>query len=139
MLFMFYSFIRFFRSVLWYIMWLDQESVFAEIDMEKLVFITLRENPALKDTAAEWFHSKWSVPKEAYLECMESYLKNETEYGWYLCLDGNKIVGGFFVWSRETENRKCPGCISIDRSELAAESCMQPDSQMVLALARDEC
>ena len=53
--------------------------------MEEFVFITLRDNPTLKGTAAEWFHSKWGVPKEAYLECMESYLKNETEYGWYLC------------------------------------------------------
>ena len=40
----------------------------------------MREKPTLKDTAAEWFHSKWGVPKEAYLECMDSYLKNETEY-----------------------------------------------------------
>ena len=50
--------------------------------MEELTFIALREKPKLKDTAAEWFHSKWGVPKEAYLECMESYLNNETEYGW---------------------------------------------------------
>jgi len=48
--------------------------------MKKLVYITLKDNPVLKDTAAEWFHSKWGIPKEAYLECMESYLKNETEY-----------------------------------------------------------
>ena len=40
--------------------------------MEELAFIALREKPKLKDTAAEWFHSKWGVPKEAYLECMES-------------------------------------------------------------------
>ena len=43
--------------------------------MEGLSFITLRDKPALKEAAAEWFHSKWSVPKEAYLECMDSYLK----------------------------------------------------------------
>ena len=24
----------------------------------------MREKPTLKDTAAEWFHSKWGVPKE---------------------------------------------------------------------------
>ena len=132
--------------------------------MEELTFIALREKPKLKDTAAEWFHSKWGVPKEAYLECMESYLNNETEYGWYLCMDGNRIVGGlgvikndfhdrkdlcpnvcavyteeeyrckgitwlqiipafmkdmagsFFVWYRETENRRWRECISIDKS-----------------------
>ena len=49
-------------------------------------FISLRERPEITDAAAEWFHSKWGVPKEAYLECMVSYLSDETEYGWYLCL-----------------------------------------------------
>jgi len=47
-------------------------------------YITLREKPEWKDTAAQWFHSKWGVPREAYLECMEAYLHGETEYGWYL-------------------------------------------------------
>jgi len=42
-----------------------------QADMEGLEFITLREKPTLKDAAAEWFHSKWGIPKEAYLECME--------------------------------------------------------------------
>ena len=62
--------------------------------MKELAYITLRDKPQLKEAAAEWFHSKWGVPAEAYLERMESYLNNETEYGWYLCLDGNRIAGG---------------------------------------------
>ncbi len=62
--------------------------------MTDFTFITLRDDPALKERAAEWFHSKWGVPKETYLECMESYLINETEYGWYLCMDRNRIVVG---------------------------------------------
>ncbi|MBQ9815122.1 MAG: GNAT family N-acetyltransferase [Lachnospiraceae bacterium] len=74
--------------------------------MEGLEFITLREKPTLKDAAAEWFHSKWSVPKDAYLECMERYLKNETEYGWYLCMDGTKIVGGMGVIENDFHDRK---------------------------------
>ena len=56
--------------------------------MKELTYITLREQPALMDTAAQWFNSKWGVPKEAYLECMQAYLSGETELGWYLCLDG---------------------------------------------------
>ena len=63
--------------------------------MEKYAYITLRERPELKNAAADWFHQKWGVPMEAYLECMEAYLSQKTEYGWYLCLDGDKIVGGF--------------------------------------------
>ena len=49
-------------------------------------YMTLREEPSLMHKAAEWFHEKWGVPKEAYLECMQAYLARETEYGWYLCL-----------------------------------------------------
>ncbi|MBQ6545172.1 MAG: GNAT family N-acetyltransferase [Lachnospiraceae bacterium] len=74
--------------------------------MEEFTFITLREAPALKETAAAWFHSKWGVPEEAYLECMESYLQKETEYGWYLCLHGNKIVGGMGVIENDFHDRK---------------------------------
>lgn len=31
-------------------------------------YISLREKPELKTAAADWFHSKWGVPTEAYLE-----------------------------------------------------------------------
>ena len=58
--------------------------------MKNYQYITLREKPELMDTAASWFNSKWGVPKEAYLECMQAYLSNETELGWYLCLDAIK-------------------------------------------------
>lgn len=69
-------------------------------------YITLREKSELKDVAAEWFHSKWGVPKEAYLECMDSYLEGETEYGWYLCLDNDQIVGGMGVIENDFHDRK---------------------------------
>ena len=71
-----------------------------------LTYLTLRDAPALKETAAEWFHSKWGVPKEAYLECMESYLNHETEYGWYLCRDGDKSAGGLGVIENDFHDRK---------------------------------
>ena len=79
---------------------------FVETDMEKFSFITLRDNPSLKEVAAEWFHSKWGVPKEAYLECMEDYLNNTTEYGWYLCIDGDKIISGVGVIENDFHDRK---------------------------------
>ena len=74
--------------------------------MSEYKFITLRENPQLKDVAASWFNSKWGVPKEAYLECMDSYLSGETEYGWYLCLCGDEIVGGLGVIENDFHDRK---------------------------------
>ena len=74
--------------------------------MKQYQYITLRERPAIKDSAAEWFHSKWGVPTEAYLECMEDYLDGKTEYGWYLCLDGENIVGGLGVIENDFHERK---------------------------------
>ena len=74
--------------------------------MENYTYIKLRERPKLKQAAAEWFHSKWNVPTEAYLDCMDAYLSGETEYGWYLCLDGDKIVGGMGVIENDFHDRK---------------------------------
>ena len=62
--------------------------------------------PALKEYAADWFHSKWGVPKEAYLDCMDAYLRGKTELGWYLCLEGDRIVGGMGVIENDFHNRK---------------------------------
>ena len=74
--------------------------------MNNYQYITLREKPEIKELAAEWFHSKWGVPKEAYLECMDSYLNNETEYGWYLCFDNEKIIGGMGVIENDFHDRR---------------------------------
>ena len=61
--------------------------------MTEYKYITLREEPERKDMAAAWFHDKWGVPREAYIECMDKYLKCVTEYGWYLCMDGDSGPG----------------------------------------------
>ena len=68
-------------------------------------YITLREQPELRIPAANWFHSKWGVPVQAYLDCMAAYLNQETELGWYLCLDGNTIVGGMGVIENDFHDR----------------------------------
>lgn len=69
-------------------------------------FITLKERPELAETAAAWFHQKWGVPKEAYLDCIRAYLSGETEYGWYLCMDGDRIIGGMGVIENDFHDRK---------------------------------
>ena len=74
--------------------------------MENCKYIALRDRPELKDAAAEWFHSKWGVPTEAYLECMDAYLDGENDYGWYLCLDGDRIVAGLGVIENDFHDRK---------------------------------
>ncbi len=74
--------------------------------MNEYQYITLRQQPEMKNRAAAWFHEKWGVPTEAYLACMEAYLRNETEYGWYLCLDDDIIAGGLGVIENDFHDRK---------------------------------
>ena len=69
-------------------------------------YVALRERPELMGPAAEWFQSKWGVPREAYLECMQAYLSAETELGWYLCLCDGAIVGGLGVIENDFHDRK---------------------------------
>ena len=73
---------------------------------QRLRYLTLRDCPGRMEEAAQWFHEKWGVPKEAYLECMTAYLGRETEYGWYLCLSGERIVGGLGVIENDFHDRK---------------------------------
>ena len=63
--------------------------------MNEYQIISLRERPEYKCIAAKWFHSKWGV-----------HLSHQTEYGWYLCLDSEKIVGGLGVIANDFHNRK---------------------------------
>ena len=74
--------------------------------MKGYTYISLRQKPELKEKAAAWFHDKWKVSQEAYLKCIEAYLNYETEYGWYLCLDDECIVGGLGVIENDFHDRK---------------------------------
>lgn len=74
--------------------------------MSEYSYVTLRERADLKHTASEWFNSKWGVPTEAYLDCINEYIAGETELGWYICLDGEKIVAGLGVIENDFHDRK---------------------------------
>ena len=75
-------------------------------DAQGYRFVTLRECPGRKQAAAQWFHEKWGVPASAYLSCMESYLSGQTDYGWYLCLYEDAVVGGLGVIENDFHDRK---------------------------------
>lgn len=61
----------------------------------KYQIFSLLQKPGLKQEGALWFHEKWNIPEEAYLESMEESLR---EHGpvpqWYLALDEEQIIGG---------------------------------------------
>ena len=75
-------------------------------DCQEYTCLSLRARPSLLHAAARWFHEKWGVPEQAYLECMSAYLSGETEYGWYLCLEGERIVGGLGVIENDFHDRR---------------------------------
>lgn len=52
-----------------------------------------------------------------------AYLNNETDYGWYLCLDENKIVGGLGVIGNDFHNRKnlAPNVQYIQKKNIAVK------------------
>lgn len=69
--------------------------------------IKIQERPELKNYAANWFHEKWNIPLEAYLESIDECMKNNTPVPqWYIVIIGDKIVGGLGVIENDFHNRK---------------------------------
>ncbi len=65
----------------------------------------LREHPALLPKAAAWFHAKWGIPLEAYQTSMTAMKPNVAVPQWYVCMDGDRFVGGLGVIENDFHNR----------------------------------
>ena len=73
----------------------------------KYNIVKIQEYSDLKEAAANWFHSKWGVPKEAYLESMEDCIAGKGAVPqWYVVMDGEEFVGGLGVIENDFHNRK---------------------------------
>lgn len=69
--------------------------------------VKLREHSELASIAAEWFHHKWGIPKEAYIESIEECINNKKAVPqWYLVMENNTILGGLGVIENDFHNRK---------------------------------
>jgi len=67
----------------------------------------LIEQPKMKEQAARWFHEKWGIPMEAYLESMEECLgKQNAVPQWYFVMDDEKIIAGLGVIEDDFHDRK---------------------------------
>ena len=73
--------------------------------MDKI--INLREQPQLIERAAQWFHSKWGVPLEAYLESMNDALTTDSGVpAWYVMLhEQEEIIAGLGVIANDFHKR----------------------------------
>lgn len=69
--------------------------------------IRLTDKPEMKEEMARWFHEKWGVPLEAYLDSMDESIRVEnTVPQWYVAMEGNKIIGGLGVIANDFHDRK---------------------------------
>ncbi len=69
--------------------------------------IRLADNPEMKDELAQWFHEKWGIPLEAYLESMEQCLAQKGPVPqWYAAMEGGRIIGGLGVIENDFHDRK---------------------------------
>ena len=72
----------------------------------KYEIITLSAHPEMKKPMARWFHEKWGIPEEAYLESMEECLAGKSAVPeWYVALGGGRIIGGLGVIENDFHNR----------------------------------
>ena len=68
--------------------------------------IKLRERPELADPAADWFHARWGIPREAYAESMADCLKHTASVPqWYLAVADGTILGGMGVIENDFHDR----------------------------------
>lgn len=69
--------------------------------------LKIREHREIADTAANWFHSKWGIPVEAYKESMRECLENrESIPQWYVAIEKGEIIGGMGVIENDFHDRK---------------------------------
>lgn len=69
--------------------------------------IDIRQRPELKSAAARWFHEKWQLPQEVYLESITAAAAEKVEIPrWYLVMQEEQIIGGCGVIENDFHDRK---------------------------------
>lgn len=73
----------------------------------KYEIMRLADHPERKVETAQWFHEKWRIPLEAYLESMEACLVQKAPVPqWYTAVEEGRITGGLGVIENDFHNRK---------------------------------
>ena len=74
---------------------------------DRVKIIKIKNNPQMIEVASQWFHQKWNIPIDAYLESMEESVRNEIAIpAWYLAVDGDCVIGGLGVIENDFHDRK---------------------------------
>lgn len=73
----------------------------------KYNIVKLAEYEELIEQASGWFHQKWGVPQEAYLESMKECIENtDAVPQWYIVLEDKTIIAGLGVIENDFHDRK---------------------------------
>jgi len=68
--------------------------------------ISLSKHPEMMPQMAQWFHKKWGIPYEAYLDSMNECLNSESAVPqWYVAMDDERIIGGLGVIENDFHDR----------------------------------
>ena len=69
--------------------------------------VRLIDRPEMKEQIAGWFHAKWNIPLEAYMESMEECLNNRSAVPeWYVAMEDDRIISGLGVIENDFHDRK---------------------------------
>ena len=72
----------------------------------KYDIIRLSDRPDMKESAAIWFHEKWGIPLEAYMESIEESLMGSSPIPtWYIAVADGKIIAGLGVIQNDFHDR----------------------------------
>ena len=67
----------------------------------------LRSCPEKAEKAAKWFHKKWGIPKEAYLESISECINGKSAVPqWYIIEENGEIIAGMGVIENDFHERK---------------------------------
>ena len=69
--------------------------------------VKMQEHPECKQEAAQWFHEKWGIPLEAYIDSIEECLRGSAAVPrWYLVLHEDRVIAGAGVIENDFHDRK---------------------------------
>ena len=68
--------------------------------------LSLTDHPEMMPQMAHWFHEKWGIPLDAYLDSMNECLNSKSAVPrWYVALCDREIVGGVGVIENDFHDR----------------------------------
>lgn len=83
------------------------DDVLPDRNGRRAAIVRICDRPALREMAAGWFHEKWGIPQEAYLESMDACVEGRGPVPqWYAALEDERMIAGLGVIENDFHDRK---------------------------------